>query len=260
MYLSAMLTSLPLEFEAALRQVRDLGFTHADAVALGDRPHDHLEALADSGLLVGCAAVGRGLPAGHTLDAEDVGVRRAALDEMRRQVADAARLGAAACYVVPGTDGSPAGLERFGEACWLLAGHAAERMLPLCVEHVPGRALPTVKATLAWLERMGEDNLKLLLDVGHCLISDEDPTEAVVAAGPRLEYVHLDDNDSVDDLHWPLLTGRLTPDMLEAFLTTLRLGGYPGGLALELNPANPDPVRALREGRGIVRQLAPEVQ
>src|SRR4051812_27436163 len=108
MHLSAMLTSLPLEFDAALRQVRDLGFTYADVVALGDRPHAHLEALADSGLLVSCAAVGRGRPPGHTLDAPAVGVRRAALEEMRPQVTDVARLGAEVCYVIPGTDGTPA--------------------------------------------------------------------------------------------------------------------------------------------------------
>jgi sugar phosphate isomerase/epimerase len=259
MYLSAMLTSLPGDFEATLRQVRDLGFAYADVVALAERPHDHREALADSGLLVGCAAVGRGLPEGHTLDAEDVGVRRAALDEMKRQVTDAARLGAAVCYVVPGTDTRRDGLECFAEACCLLAEHAAGRGMRLCVEHVPGRALPTVAATLAWLERVDHGNLKLLLDVGHCLISGEDPTQAVVRAGQRLGYVHLDDNDSVGDLHWPLLTGALTADVLEAFLTTLRLGGYAGGLALELNPANHDPAGALRAGRDIVRQMAPGI-
>jgi sugar phosphate isomerase/epimerase len=254
-----MLTSLPLEFEAALDQVRRLGFAYADVVALGERPHAHLEALADSGLLVWCAAVGRGLPEGQTLDAADLGLRRVALDEVRRQVADAARLGAAVCYVVPGADGSAEGLERFTEACCLLADHAAERMMALCVEHVPGRALPTVAAALQWLGRTDHDNLKLLLDLGHCLISDEDPSAAVVAAGRRLGYVHLDDNDSVNDLHWPLLTGRLTADMLEAFLTTLSLGGYPGGLALELSPTNPDPVVALREGKEIVGKMAPGV-
>jgi sugar phosphate isomerase/epimerase len=257
MYLSAMLTSLPLDFEAALHQVRALGFAYADVVALSERPPAHLEALADSGLLVWCAAVGRGLPEENTLDAADPGRWRAALEEMKRQVSDAARLGAAVCYVIPGHDGSRAGLERFAYACSLLADHANERMMQLCVEHVPGRALPTVAAALEWLARVDHGSLRLLLDIGHCLISDEDPTEALVAAGRRLGYVHLDDNDSVGDLHWPLLTGRLTSDMLDAFLTELHLSGYPGGLALELNPANPDPVQALRAGKEIVAKMVP---
>src|SRR5260370_31060077 len=123
MNLSAMLTSLPGEFEETLFQVRDLGFSYVDVVALSERPRLHLEALAESGLLVWCAAVGRGLPEGHTLDAEDVGLRRAAVEEMRRQIGDAARLGAVLCYVIPGAARSPAGLARFAAACRILADH-----------------------------------------------------------------------------------------------------------------------------------------
>jgi sugar phosphate isomerase/epimerase len=255
MNLSAMLTSLPMDFAAALAKVRGLGFTHADVVALAERPDADLQALADSGLLVCCAAVGRGLPAGCTFDAADGDARGQAVEEVKLQLNDAGRLGATVCYVVPGEDGSRAGLERFRDACCRLADHAGRRMMQLCVEHVPGRALPTVAATLGWLERAGHDNLRLLLDIGHCLITDEDPAQAVVQAGKRLGHVHLDDNDSVGDLHWPLLTGRLTADMLEATLTVLRLGDYLGDLALELNPNNPDPVRALQEGRAIVSEM-----
>src|SRR5262249_54766835 len=161
----------------------------------------------ESGLLVSCAAVGRGLAEGDALDAGPVERRRAALEVMKLQVADAARLGATHAYVVPGTDGRPEALARFAEACALLADHAGRRGVRLCVEHVPGRALPGVTAALDWLGRVGHDNLALLLDVGHCLISGEDPAVAVTRAGPRLGYVHLDDNDGAGDLHWPLLTG-----------------------------------------------------
>src|SRR5262249_42958204 len=163
----------------------------------------------ETGLLVSCAAVGRGLPDGAAPDAAAVEARRAALGEMKRQVADASRLGATCCYVVPGLDGSPDGLARFAEACGLLADYAGGRMGRLCAQPAPGRALPSVGATLSWLEGVGHTNLSLLLDVGHCLISGEDPADAVRRAGGRLGYVHLDDNDGVADLHWPLLAGRL---------------------------------------------------
>src|SRR5262245_54208077 len=252
MYLSMLLTSLPLDVADALRQTAALGFTHVDVVALAERPPAHLEALADTGLLVACASVGRGLPEGCTPDAADLALRRDALEQMKRQVTDAALLGAPCCYIVPGKDGSPAGLSRFREACVLLADHAAEYRVRLCVEHIPGRALATVTATLAWLKRVGHANLSLLLDVGHCLISDEDPAQAVGLAGPRLGYVHLDDNDSVGDLHWPLLTGRLTSDMLDAVVAELQMQNYAGALSLELNPANEDPVAALRQGKKLL--------
>jgi sugar phosphate isomerase/epimerase len=253
--LAAFLTSLPLDFPAAVAEVAALGFSHVDVVALTERLPMHAEALADAGVLVGCAALGRDLPPGCALDAADIQLRRAAMQQVQRQVTDAARLGATHCYLVPGTDRSADALACFAESCTLLADHAAGRMVRLCVEHVPGRALPDAAAALDWLTRVGHANLALLLDVGHCLISGEDPAEAVRRAGPLLGHVHLDDNDGVADLHWPLLTGRLTARHLADVAGALRAIDYRGGLALELNPGNDDPVAALREGKELVEAL-----
>src|SRR5262249_6550514 len=149
MYLSALATSLPLDFESALRQLAELDFRYVDVVALGDRPSAHREALAETGLLVSCASLGRGLADGQVLDAPAVAVRRATVEAVKRQIDDAARLGATSCYLVPGLDARPEGLARFSDACTLLADYAGRRMIDLCVEHIPGRALPTVAATLA---------------------------------------------------------------------------------------------------------------
>jgi D-psicose/D-tagatose/L-ribulose 3-epimerase len=253
--LSAFATSLPGDLAAALAQITALGFTHVDLVAEIDRPAAHREALADSGLLVSCMALGRNLPEGHTLDAADVGVRRATLALLERQTADAARLGATTAYLVPGTRAEGTALSYFAEGCALLADFAAARQVRLCVEHVPGRALPTAARTLDWLEQIGHASLGMLLDVGHCLISGEDAGAAVRRASSRLGYVHLDDNDGVGDLHWPLFTGRLTRPQLADALAALQTIGYRGALALELNPANPQPVDALREGKDIVERL-----
>ena len=79
MYLSALLTSLPSSFEQSVSELAQLGFTHVDVVALADRPLPHREALAESGLLVSCAALGRGLPVELTPDAESVESRRTLL-------------------------------------------------------------------------------------------------------------------------------------------------------------------------------------
>ncbi|HEY7313412.1 MAG TPA: sugar phosphate isomerase/epimerase [Gemmataceae bacterium] len=252
--LSAFATSLPGEFAAVLSRIAALGFTHVDLVAEIDRPAGQLEALADSGLLVSCMALGRNLPPGHTLDAADVGVRRATLTLLQRQLADAARLGATTAYLVPGLEAGETALTCFADGCALLADDAAACMVRLCVEHVPGRALPTVARTLDWLERVGHDRLAMLLDVGHCLISGEDAAAAIQQAGERLGYVHLDDNDGVGDLHWPLLSGRLTRRQLADAMAALRTIEYRGALALELNPANPQPDDALREGKEIVER------
>jgi len=253
--LAAFATSLPGDFPAVLSQIAALDFAHVDLVAEVDRPAEHLETLADSGLLVSCLALGRQLPAGHTLDAADAGVRRATLALLERQVADAARLGATTAYLVPGLDSSATALTCFAEGCALLADYAAGRMVRLCVEHVPGRALPTAATALDWLEQLGHPHLGLLLDVGHCLISGEDAAAVVRRAGERLGYVHLDDNDGAGDLHWPLLTGFLTEQQLADTMRALQAIDYRGALSLELNPMNADPVEALRDGKRIVERM-----
>jgi sugar phosphate isomerase/epimerase len=252
---AAMLTSLPVDFEGAAQQASVLGFKHVDVVGLAERPAAHREVLADADLLVSCGAVGRGLPDGHTLDAADISVRRAAVEMVERQIADAAGLGATYCYVVPSFEAGADALRRFADSCAHLADHAAARMVRMCVEHVPGRTLPTAATTLAWLEDVGHDNLSLLLDTGHCLMTREDAAEVVRRAGPRLGYVHCDDNDGAGDLHWPLLTGRLTREGLVALGAALRSVGYRGPLSLELNPANADPVAALREGKELLETV-----
>ena len=258
MHLSVLLSSLPLPFVEAVRQAAALGFTHVDVAAVAERPEEDREALAEAGVAVCCAAIGRGLPEGHTLDAADLGCRRAAVAALERHLADAAALGATHAYVVSGTDATATGLGCFAEACVLLADFAARRRLRLCVEHIPGRALAGAADTLRWLTQLDHPNLFLLLDVGHCLITGEDAAAVVRRAGPRLGFVHLDDNDGVGDLHWPLLTGRLTEPALREVLAALPLAGYDGALTLELSPRNADPVAALRQGRALVERLLAE--
>ena len=224
--LSAVLTSLPLDFGTACARAAALGFSHADVDALADRPPAHFEALADSGLLVACAALGRDLPPGHGLDAPLVAVRRATLDFIKCQVADAATLGATRASLVPGTDASPEALLRFAEGLALLADHAARRGVRLCLEPAPGRALATAGAALDWVESSAVAGVSLLLDVGKCLRSAEEPAEVARRAGRRLGHVRCPADAAGEVL------GRL--------LTQLDAGGYDGALALALDPSPAD--------------------
>ncbi len=254
MFLSALLTSVPGEFETALGQVAELGFSQVDIVALENRSVSHREALADSGLLVSCAALGRNLPEGCTLDAANYSARKQAVEIVKQHLIDAAQLGATHGFLIPGMDDSEDGLLRYADSVALLADFARSRMIQLCIEHFPRKALPTVSQTLEWLEDHQLDQAQLLLDTGHCLISEEDPARAATEAGSRLGYVHFDDNDSVDDLHWPLLTGRLTQDMIDSLLAVLLIGKYQSGLCLELNPQNENPLADLRKGKEILER------
>jgi hydroxypyruvate isomerase len=255
MHTSVLLTSFPSDFATAAHQAANLGFRYIDVVALAERPRADLETLADTGLHVACASLGRGLPPDQTPDAPAVDIRRAVLQAFKQQIADAAHLGATHAYLVPGLDATADGLARFQETCCLLADFAAGRMIRLCVEHIPSRALPSVAATVAWIQATGHPNLRLLLDVGHCAISKENPVEAIHQAGDLLGYVHLDDNDGVQDLHWPLLAGCLTRTTLQATLAALHRSGYDGALTLELAAANPEVLEALRKGKTLIEEL-----
>jgi sugar phosphate isomerase/epimerase len=250
---------LPSAFEEAVPRIAELGFDHVDVVGLVDRPVADLETLGQTPLLVSCAAVGRDLPVGQSLDAADVKMRRAALTLVKRQIDDASILGATSCYLTSGCDASAPGMMGFTDTCVLLAEHARQRMVRLCVEHIPGRALPTAASVLDWLSQAAHPNLYLLLDVGHCLITNEQPQRCIERAGNRLRYVHLDDNDGKGDLHWPLLSGLLKEADLVDLLSALQTAGYDGALTLELNPANDDPEDGLRQGKVLMERLLGEM-
>jgi sugar phosphate isomerase/epimerase len=231
---SVCLNSLSFDFAPALRQAADLGFERVDVIAMVERPAEDLEALAESGLLVAGAELQRRLPDDCSLDAAGVTPRREALGIMKRQIADAARLGATCCYLDPGRDSEAVALVRFAEACSLLADYAGQRMMPVCVRHQHSSALPTAAATLAWLEQDGHGNLKLLLDVGECLRGGEDPAAAVRRARSRLGHVRLE-RAGVINPPFPREPEPSSDGGLLAFLNALRQATYGGCVAVVQN-------------------------
>ena len=94
----------------------------------------------------------------------------------------------------PATADAPA-LAAYRESALTLADEARRSGVRLGIEHFPGRGLPTVRETLDFIAACGHDNLYLLLDVGHNQIAGESVGESIRAAGDRLQYVHVNDND-----------------------------------------------------------------
>ena len=154
-----------------------------------------------------------------------------------------------------GRTGAGRRLGRYSWSLALAADRASAMGLKLCIEHFPGRALPTVAATLDFLKGIGHPNLYLLFDIGHAQMSGEDAGEAIRSAGPRLGYVHLDDNDGVGDLHLSLTDGVLTEAGLQTAFEALGEAGYDRSVSLELSPKLPDPMEALKRSREIVRKV-----
>ena len=218
----------------------------------GGAAQDRLEAL---GLDVCCVAASHELPAGAALDSTDSGAVGAARAHIEAALTHAADLGARCAYVVPEAPVDGDSLERYADLLPGLADHGADLGVRLCIEHFPGSAMPTVAATLGFLRLIAHPNLYLLFDIGHAQMSGEDPRAALTAAGERLGYVHLDDNDGVGDLHLALTDGLQTLESLARLFATLDEVGYDGPVSLEMKSDLPDPADAIRRSCTIVRDL-----
>ena len=236
----------------ALRGIRDLGFRWIDLQPGNLRDEKHRQLASELGLRVSCLGASFAMPVGASLDHADSRMRSGALEHVTSAIQHAAALGADTVYVIPGLDDSPAGLSRYGDSLAELAEFASAVRIKFAVEHFPGTALPTAKGTLKYIKSLGHPNLFLLYDSGHIQMTGEDPAGVIHEAGERLAYVHFDDNDGVNDLHWALLDGVMTEQTLKDSFRALEDIGYSGAISLELNPTLAKPMTALRESRDIL--------
>lgn len=204
---------------------------------------------------VSCFGASFGLPNGITLDHEETFLRSEAVAHLRKGIQTSGELGATTVYVVPEMSDDRRNLSRYAHSLTLAADQAAALGVKLCVEHFPGRALPTALGTLEYLRGIDHPNLFLLLDIGHLQISDENPASIIDAAGSLLGYVHLDDNDGKGDLHLPLCDGILNLETLETAFQALHFNGYVGNVSLELSPNLNNPLDGLIRSRRVVQEF-----
>ena len=238
-----------------LNAIASTGLRHIDHRPFDFKSAESRRLISDLELTPTCMATGFGMPEGAALDAVDSDPRVAAVEHTTRALEYAHETGIRRAYLLPGEHVGGESLNRYGESVAELAGIAAGYGVKLCIEHFPGKALPTVCDTLAYIANLSHDNLYLLLDIGHAQISKEYPAEAVEKAGDRLGYFHLDDNDGRSDLHWALLDGVLSEAILADTLAALVKIRYDGPVSLEMNPGLPDPLAAIADGFRLVRSF-----
>ena len=237
----------------ALKQLAELDFAHLDVQThtyATDQSQTTMDALK---MQVCCVGLSFNMPDGAALDSPSADARQRAIAHVERGIYQAAQSGANTAYVVPGED--PNRLVHFGESMLQAADLAAERQVSLSIEHFPGKALPTAVGTLNYIRQLNHGNLYLLMDSGHLQLSGEDPTAVIDQAGDRLGYVHLDDNDGQDDLHWALCDGVLTRTALRALLVALVNSPYTGPVSLELHPQLADPIKSISRSLNLVREI-----
>ena len=235
-----------------LRQVHEIGFDLIDIQPAHQQSLESQLLAQELGLRVSCMGASFGLPAGSALDHEVESQRQRAIDHVSAAIKQAAKIDAETAYVIPGVAAEADAIDRYRRSIARLADAAAEHQIKLAIEHFPGMALPTAGVALEFIRQVGHDNLYLLYDSGHIQMSGEDPATVIANAGDRLAYVHFDDNDGVNDLHWSLLDGVMTDETLITTLRALDAVGYQGALSLELSPALANPARALRDSRDVL--------
>ena len=253
MYVSAMTSSLPDTPARAIEVAAGLGFGSVDVPPF--LTDEACEKLSAHRLRVGCVALEQGRPTGIDLADALSTTRRRSVEYFRGALSAARILESPAGYVTPPTATDGETRRRWSESLLQLAAHAQAEDMRIGVEHFPRRLVPTAAATLDLLRELGHEHLGLLLDVGHLLISGEDPGDVIRAAGSRLVYVHFDDNDGDGDLHWPLLTGKLTESLIQSTLDALEEIGYVGGVCLELQAKLNDPAGNLACGKEILERF-----
>ena len=247
-----LLTGPPLE---SLRRLRGLGF---DMVDLRTDCWDgvSLDDLQDAGLTVPCVGITPApLPNGLTLDALATADAETALPCLVKSLERAASLGVKTAYMV--TPPSRVGEEQAYIASMSRLGDEAARLgMKLCVEPSPGFALGDYTETMRLLDSANSDGLYALLDLGHLLLTGEDPVATVRMLGDRLGYVHVDDNDGLSDVHYGLLEGVLTERALYSFLDALTGSNYDGPLAIEIKSDIASPLASLVHSRNAISAWA----
>ena len=127
--------------------------------------------------------------------------------------------------------------ERNVEALKILARHAEEHRVKLCLENMPDMEkllCRTPDELFGMVETVGSDSLGATLDVGHANTTKNIP--AFVKEVRRIDHIHIHDNKGTSDEH--LAVGEGTVDWTRVFKG---LKEYKGALVVE--------GRTLEEGR-----------
>jgi len=254
MKLTALTTSLPIPLPAAIDTLVGLGFDWIDVPPTAARSAVR-ERIQSHNVKIACVGLEREMPRPFDLASLDRAARRAAVDYFCSAIEATAELAAPVGYITPPQETDDAIKAAWCASLVELGDYAQRCGVEVAVEHFPQRLVPTGAATLSLLAELDHPALKLLVDIGHCLISNERPEELIAAAGRRFAYIHFDDNDGRSDLHWPLLTGKLTEQQLLQTIAALQACGYDRGLCLELNPDQDTPVDNLQQGKLVLEKL-----
>ncbi|SFO20109.1 hydroxypyruvate isomerase [Pseudonocardia ammonioxydans] len=128
-----------------------------------------------------------------------------------------------------------------------LAGRAAARIGAVAllepVSGVDAYPIRTATDAVAVLDRVGSDDVRLLLDVYHLAVNGDDPAAAIAAHAGRIGHVQIADAPGRGEPG----TGELP---IAALLGQVHAAGYRGRISLEYAPVTADPFAWLAHPEG----------
>ncbi len=172
-----------------------------------------------------------------TLVSPDAEARRRRIAFYRHAIECAAVLGSDCLSLFSGAVRAGAGPEeawvRLAEGLGEVLDDGAARGVAVALEPEPGMVIDSVDAFATFAARLGRDDLRLTLDVGHLHCQGEGPLEAIAARfAERLVNVHIEDMRR--GVHEHLLFGEGEIDF-PATIAALAASGYRGGVYVELS-------------------------
>ncbi len=184
----------------------------------------------------------------------DPGVRRAAIERIKRHIPFAARAGAVIIIgLIRGTVKPEAGREKAMawliealQACCAAALPRGVRLVLEPINRYETTLISTVAQGLDLIERVGAANLGLLLDAFHMNIEEPSIEESIRLAGDRIFHFHVADSN-----RWHPGGGHLD---FAGILEALRCTGYTGYISGEFLPL-PDEKTAAREAILSLRKI-----
>jgi sugar phosphate isomerase/epimerase len=222
---------LPGKWETALHTVKEAGY---DGVELAITDPNRLntavvkEVLESEGLRLlsittGQAAAKEGL----SLSSPDEKIRRRAVERIQAHMQFAKSFGAV--VIVGSLRGADGDMELLVESLRECATSNAEVRIALePLNRYESRLVNTAAEALSVVERVGVQNLGLLLDTFHANIEERNIGQACRDAGERLFHIHLADSN-----RWILGYGHLS---FVAVWETLEASDYDGSLVIEALP------------------------
>ncbi len=251
MKLSAQVRLAPGDSVAArIACLADAGFEavelHSDAV---DQVTEYRGALAAAGIPAMSMC-----PAGRSLDlvADEFSQRRR-IDQTRRALDACHELGVTVLISVPVRGPLPSDIlaedeaDSYVRALDQLAPHAEAAGVTITVEPLNRyemHLINTLADGIAIAQRVGSPRVKVLADVFHMSIEEDDLAASIRAAGDWIGHVHFADNQRAHPG-----TGSID---FEAVYAALRDIGYVGSTALECGMRG-DPATALRQCAAYLR-------